>query len=108
MESPLQMRETYFSNVKTYSNNVLVFKDICELYKLMLDKNYGRRFCINGHCKTIFMIEVKVGNSNSRWGGGPRIFYSRDEAERQVEALKVKYPFVSEFRIVTRKIEEEE
>ncbi len=106
MDSPLQKRETYFNNMKIYSYNVLVFKKICELYKSILDKNYGGRFCIGGHCKTIFMIEVKVGKGNNSWGGGPQIFYSREEAERQAEALKLKYPFVSEFRIVTRKIED--
>ena len=90
-----------------FSNNVSEFQKISALYKSMLDKNYGGRFCIGRHCKTIFMIEVKVGKSNNSWGGGPQIFYSREEAERDAEALKLKYPFVSEFRIVTRKIEEE-
>ncbi len=90
-----------------FSNSVLEFQKSCELYKSMLDKNYGGRFCIGRHCKTIFMIEVRVGKSNNSWGGGPTIFYSREEAENHVEALKLKYPFVSEFRIVTRRIEEE-
>jgi len=107
MDSPLQIRETYFNNMKMYSYNVLVFKKMCELYKSILDKNYRGRFCIGRHCETIFMIEVKVGKSNNSWGGGPQIFYTREEAEKQAEALKLKYPFVSEFRIVTRKIEEE-
>ncbi len=40
-------------------------------------------------------------------GEGPRIFFSREEAEKQVAELKLKYRFVSEFRIVTRRIEEE-
>ncbi len=103
MNSPLQIRETYFNNVKIYSNNVLAFQNICELYKSVLDKNYGGRFCVGGHCKTIFMIELKVGNSNNSWGGGPKIFYSREEAEKEAEALKLKYPFVSECRVVLRK-----
>ncbi len=107
MDSSLQIGQTYFNNVKIYSNNVLVFRNICVLYKSILDKNYGERFCIGSHCKTIFMIEVKVGNGNNSWGGGPKIFYSKQEAEKQIEALKLKYPFVSEFRIVTRKISEE-
>ncbi len=107
MDLSLQISGTYFNNAEMYSHNVFVFKNICELYKSMLDKNYGGRFCIGSHCKTIFMIEVKVGNSNNSWGGGPKIFYSREEAEKQIEALKLKYPFVSEFRIVSRKIAEE-
>ncbi len=107
MDSPLEIGETYFNNVKIFSYNVFIFKKICELYKSILDKNYRKRFCINGHCKTIFMIEVRVGNSNNSWGGDPNIFYSREEAEKQVEALRRIFPFTSEFRIVTRQVEEE-
>ena len=57
---------------ETFSNNVLVFQNICELYKSVLDKNYGGRFCIGRHCKTIFMIEVKVGKSDNSWGQGQK------------------------------------
>ena len=74
MDSSLQIGQTYLNNVNIYSNNVLVFQNICVLYKSILDKNYGGRFCIGSHCKTIFMIEVKVGNSNNSWGGGPKYF----------------------------------
>jgi len=51
------------------------------------------------------MIEVR--QDRSKWGATPKIFYAKEEAKEQVEVLKLKHPFISEFRIVTRKIEEE-
>jgi len=86
-----------------FSNTV--FQKTCELYKSMLDKNFGQRFCINGHCKTIFMVEIKFYRFN--WGATPKIFYSEGEAEKEAEALKLKYPFISKCRIITRRMEEE-
>jgi len=31
--------------------------------------------------------------------------YAEEEAKKEIEALITKYPFVSEFRVITRKIE---
>ncbi len=89
---------------ETFSNNVLVFQDICELYKSVLDKNYGGRFCIGEHCQTIYMIEIKFDGYN--WGTIAKIFYSKAKAKVALEIFKQKYPFASEFRVVTRKEKE--
>jgi len=99
MDSLLKAREIYFSSV-------LEFQKLCGLYKSMLDKNFGERFCIDGDCRTIFMVEIKL--NGSEWGATPKIFYSEEEAEREAQVLKVKYPFVSECRVITRRVEEKE
>ncbi len=80
------------------------FANICELYKAILDGNFTGRFCIGDHCKTIYMIEIKF--DGCKWGVTPKTFYSEEEAEREVEALKIKYPFISDFRVVARKEKE--
>ena len=81
------------------------FKIICELYKSVLDANFTRRFCIGDHCRAIFMVEIKY--DGSEWGATPKTFYSMEEANIEVELLKLKYPFLSELRVVTRREREE-
>ncbi len=80
------------------------FATVCKLYKSILDSS--RRFCIDGHCKTVFMVEIKFDGDN--WGASPKIFYTETEARVEVELLKLKYPFLSGCRVVTRQIEEKE
>jgi hypothetical protein len=94
----MKARQIYFDNVSE-------FQKACVLYKSMLDRNVGGRFCIGEHCRTVFVVEILM--DNSKWGATPKIFYSREEAEREIEALKVKYSFVSECRILTRKEKED-
>ena len=98
MDSLPKVRQIYFDNVSK-------FQEISELYKRMRDKNFGGRFCVGGHCKTIFMVEIRF-DGDSNWGASPKTFYNKEEAEKEVEALKLKYPFLSEYKIVTRKINE--
>jgi hypothetical protein len=52
------------------------------------------------------MVEIKLGSS--KWGATPKIFYTKEEADKEAEALKLKYHFVSKCRVVTRKMEEKE
>jgi hypothetical protein len=59
-----------------------------------------------GHCRTIFKVEIKYDGSN--WGATPKIFYGKEEAEKEAEFLKTKYPFISQCRVVAHKIEEKE
>ena len=80
------------------------FKIICEVYKSILDGNFAGKFCIDGHCSAIFMVEIKFDGNN--WGATPKIFYSEAEANVEAELLKVKYPFISECRVITRQIQE--
>jgi len=82
------------------------FKKICESYKWFLDRNFDGRFCIDGHCETIFMVEISF--DGFEWGATPKIFSSKEEAEKEAKILKHKYSFLSECRVVTRNIEEEE
>ncbi len=82
------------------------FRMICELYKSILDGNAARKFCIDGHCTTIFMVEILFGDFE--WGATPKTFYIKEEAEEEAEALKVRYPFLSGCRVITRNIEDEE
>jgi len=77
------------------------FNAICQTYKAILDSNFLTKFCIDGHCKTVFMVEVKC--DGCKWGATPKIFYSKEEAEKEAELLKIKYPFISQCRVVTRK-----
>jgi len=80
------------------------FQSACEIYKQVLDRNLLDTFCGNEHCEMVYMVEVKYGGS--RWGATPKIFYDKEEAKKEAEAFKVKYPFVSEWRIVTRRMAE--
>ena len=108
MNSPARASE-FFSNSLLEFQKACVwsnksrnnFKSICELYKSILDGNFTGRFCIGEHCKIVFMVEIKY--DGSKWGATPKRFYSEEEAEKEAELLKVKYPFISECRIVTRK-----
>ncbi len=97
----------FLESRKIFLDNVFKFERTCELYKSILDANLGNRFCIGPHCKTVYMVEIKTDSSN-KWGATPRMFHSQEEAEKEVEVLKQKYPsFVTECRIVTRRIKEE-
>ena len=87
-----------------FARSVLEFERACRVYKSILDKNYGRRFCINSHCKTIFMVEIMM--TNGQWGTTPKVFQSEEEAQGEIAALKQKYAFLTECRVITRKIEE--
>ncbi len=102
----LQTKEIYFDNMKIYFDNVSAFQEICALYKSVLDKNFGGRFCIGEHCKTVFMVEIKIAGNGNLWGSSPKIFDAKEKAEEFVKEIKNRYPFVSECRIITRKIEE--
>ncbi len=82
------------------------FKSICELYKSMLDSNFSGRFCVGERCKTIFMVEIKY--DGSKWGATPKKFYSEEEAKGEAEALKVRYPWISECRVISRKEKEKD
>lgn len=87
-----------------YSECVSLFQRACEGYKLVLDRNLGGRFCNDEDCKTVYMVEIR--NNGSTWGATPKIFNSKDQAEKEAQGLKEKYHFVSECRVVTRKIHE--
>ncbi len=89
MNSLMKAQEIYLSSVSE-------FQSICQLYKSILDKNLGRRFCTGEHCKTVFMVEFMFGAS--QWGASPKKFYTKEDAEKEGEALKLRYPsFVSEW-----------
>jgi len=93
MDLLLKAREIYFDNVSEYQR-------ICVLHKTFL--NHSKRFCIGEHCKPVFCVEIKLDGDGS-WGATPKVFYNRDEAEKEIERLKQIYHFVSECRVVTRK-----
>ena len=67
--------------------------------------NFGEKFRINADCGTIFMVEVKL--DGCKWGTTPKIFHSAEEAEKEARILKQKYPFVTRWRVITRRIEQE-
>jgi len=62
-----------------------------------------RKQCIDGDCKTIFVLEIR--QAGSEWGSTPKVFDSKEEAEKEAERLKKKYGFLDGFRVVSRKIE---
>ncbi len=88
-----------------YSGCVSLFQSACEGYKLALDRNLGGRFCTDEDCKTVYMVEIR--HDGSTWGATPKIFSGKDQAEKEAQRLNEKYHFVSECRVVTRKIHEE-
>ncbi len=97
MYSLAKAREIHYSNI-------LEFQKACVLYKSMLDKNFGGRFCIGRHCRTIFMVEITM--DGRRWGATRNIFYSKKEADQEAAVLRQIYPFISDCRVVTRKQKE--
>ena len=100
-DSVLEFQKSSIQTQRARAN----FEAICELYKSFLDGNYAGRFCINGHCKTVYMIEIRL--DDGKWGAAPKMHDTQEEAEIEVEKLKQKYPFITECNIVTRKLEEE-
>ncbi len=85
-----------------FADNIKQFEKASGLYKWVLD-NSGR-FCIDGHCKTIYMVEINFDGFN--WGATPKIFSSEEEAQQEIEFLKQRYPFISKFRVISRKEKE--
>ena len=67
--------------------------------------DFGEKFRIDKDTRTIFMVEVKL--DGCKWGTTPKIFHSSEEAEREAKILKQKYPFVTRWRVITRRIEHE-
>jgi hypothetical protein len=52
------------------------------------------------------MVEIRFDGYN--WGATPKTFSSEEQAKLEAETLRLKYPFVAECRVVTRRIEEKE
>ncbi len=76
------------------------------VYKSILDRNLLGKFCIGGHCKTVYIIEIRY--NGSVWAATPKTFYSREEAETEIEMFRKKYSFIDKFRVVERKEREED
>ena len=55
---------------------------------------------VNEDCDTIFVVEIKI---DSEWQTTPKIHHTKEDAEKEAQALKVKYPFLRECRITSRK-----
>jgi len=70
----------------------------------MTRNSQKRNKCIDEDCKTIFVVEIR--QPGSEWGPTPKVFDSKEEAEKEVKGLKKKYPFLDGCRVVSRKIEE--
>ncbi len=87
-----------------YASNLLEFQKACGLYKSILDKNLGGIFCLNDHCRTVFMVEITL--DGNRWGATPKMFDSEEAAQNEGGEIRQKYPFVCGCRVITRKIEE--
>ncbi len=95
------MIECFTRATEIFSSNIFEFGKACQLYKSMLDKNFGERFCLGGHCITVYMVEIELADGT--WGAGPKIFYSEKEAQQEIERLKSIYPFIPNFRVIERK-----
>ncbi len=100
MDNKLQIRTS-----KLFHENILLFQESSQLYKSFLDNHYAERFCTGEHCKTIYMVEIKF--TGDKWGATPKKFYTEEDAGKEAKSLKMKYPFIRECRIVTRKKKEE-
>ena len=60
----------------------------------------------NGDSETIFVIEIKI--NSSKWQTAPKIYHTKKEAEEEAEVLKLRYPFLTGCRVVTRKEKEKD
>jgi hypothetical protein len=80
------------------------FRMIRESHKWFLDQNFAGRFCTDGHCKTIFMVEISF--DGLQWGATPRTFHTKEEADKEADRLSRTY--LAECRVMARNIEEEE
>ena len=70
----------------------------------MTRNSQKRKKRTDGDCKTIFVVEIR--QPGSEWGPTPKVFDSREEAEKEAGRLKKQYPFLDGCRVVSRKIEE--
>ncbi len=70
----------------------------------MIRNSQKRKKCADGDCQTVFVLEIR--QPGSEWGTTPKVFSSKEEAEKEAERLKEQYPFLEGFRVVSRKIEE--
>ncbi len=70
----------------------------------MTKNSQKRKKCTDGDCETIFVVEIR--QAGSKWGTTPKVFESKEEAEKEAERLKEQYPFLDGCRVVSRKIEE--
>lgn len=75
-----------------------------ELTWAMTRNSKKRKKCAGRNCKTIFVLEIR--QPGSEWGTTPKVFDSKEEAEKEAVRLKKRYPFLNGFRVVSRKIEE--
>jgi len=57
------------------------------------------------NCKTVFVVEIK--SEDNTWGATPRVFSTEEEAKAEAVRLRLKYPFISECRIILRRTDEE-
>ena len=62
-----------------------------------------KKFSTNG---AIFVVQIKV--NSTEWQTTPKRFHTKEEAEKEAKVLKLRYPFVAGFRIVTRKEKEKD
>lgn len=69
-----------------------------------MTRNSQKKKRTDGDCETIFVLEIR--QPGSEWGTTPKVFDSKEEAEKEAERLKKKYPFLDGCRVVSRKIEE--
>ncbi len=51
----------------------------------------------NGDYEATFVVEIKI--NSSEWQTTPKIHHSQEDAEKEAEAIKLKYPFIRECRI---------
>ena len=55
---------------------------------------------VNEDSDIIFVVEIKI---SSEWQTTPKIHHAKEDAEKEAEALKLKYPFLRECRITSQK-----
>ena len=55
----------------------------------------------NGDYESTFVVEIKI--NSSEWQTTPKIHQTKEDAEKEAKALKLKYPFVRECRIRSQK-----
>ena len=70
-----------------------------------MTRNSQKRKKFNdGECKAIFVVEIR--QAGSEWGTTPKVFDSKEEAEKEAGRLKKQYRFLDGCRVVSRQIEE--
>ncbi len=69
--------------------------------KMLKNTQDDEKLGANGDCEATFVVEIKI--NSSEWRATPKIHHTIEDAKKEANALKLKYPYVRECRIKSQK-----